>query len=170
MQAIDPIQARWAQPAGVRLVAAVVLACLFGGTAWALHVSGPRGAQIVLFTGPLAAAAAAAFRQRVTVDASEIVICNGVITRHVPWGEVVRLQWCSARQAGWPKAVAHHPSAGSLYLIRASGRPVAVPQTSVSDIERPRGSSAAMASWFSKVTSLPIVPGVIDEPDERDWG
>lgn len=164
--AIDAAQQRWVQPPGVRLVASVVLASMLGCTAWAFALDGTGAMQIVSFTGPLALAAVGAFRQGVEVLPGEIVICNGIATWRVPRGDVVRLQWCSARQVGWPAVFARRPQAGSLYLVRASGRPVAVPQTSVRDVVRPRGRSVAMATWFSQATSLEILAGHVDEPDE----
>lgn len=160
---------RWFQPPGVRRVAIVVGACMVGLTAWALIVSGPDGLGIITFTGLIALASCAACRQQVTVQVGAITICNGVWTWNVRIEEVARVQWMTYRQAGSPEFLtARFPMAGNLYVVRRSGRPIAVPQTNVVDVEHPNRRSAAVAAWFSEATSIPAVAGHVDAPDESN--
>jgi hypothetical protein len=146
------------------------MACMAGVTAWALIASGSDGIGIIVLTGLVTLAAFAALRQRVAVQVEAITICNGLWTWHFRTDDVTRLQWIPSRQVGWPRVFAHSPKAGNLYIVRSSGRPIAVPQTNVTNVERPKGRSAAMATWFSTATSLPVEAGEVEEPDERDWG
>lgn len=124
------------------------------GSAAIVVGSGREAMGLFIFVGPVLLAVVAAFRQRIEVTRSEMVIDRGLYRRRFALSQSrLEWRWNSDRRFMWFVHLG-----GQLRVISEDGSNCPLPMTDFG-ARGPRGRSVEIAEEVAAATGLPVVDG-----------